>query len=134
VHTNSRGSWSATPKVKSAGQTGKDLEIYGFPPNTTGVIKDGDFLTIASDDKVYQAVGNYDSDGSGIIVKAGTSTKEFSINTPLVRSPAADAVITHGSSVVFKLALIEYSDPVLTPRRDVDSLASWSSFRFEEVI
>lgn len=134
VHTASRGSWIGSPKIIGANQTGSSLEIGGFNASQTSVIKDGDYLTINGDSKVYQAVGEYDSDSSGYAVRAGTSTREFSINSPLVVSPANNAAITHGELVVFKLALMEYSDPTVSPRRDVDSVASWSGFKFEEVI
>ena len=133
-YTSSRGSWVGTPLVKSASQTGSSITLDGFTISKSYVIKDGDFIQFNGDTKVYQVVGDYDSDVNGNAVAHGTTTQGVSLNTPLVRSPADNAAVTDGSSVLFKVALTEYSDASISPRNATDNLASWSSFKFEEVI
>jgi len=133
-YSSPRGSWLGTPLVKSGSQAGSSINLDGFTVSKSYIIKDGDFIQFSGDAKVYQVVGDYDSDVNGNAVAHGTTTQGVSLNTPLVRSPSDNAVVAYGSSVQFKVALIEYNDASISPLNATDNLASWSSFKFEEVI
>lgn len=133
-YCSSIGTWLGSPLVKGASQAGNSVLIDGFISSKTGVISDGDYMQFGGDNKVYQAVGDYDSNSSGDAVLKGTTTQGVKINTPLVKSPSDNAVITNGINVQFNLALTEYSDATIIPRDSSTTIASWSSFMFEEVI
>jgi hypothetical protein len=58
------GAGGGTPLVNGNGQTGTSLITDGWP-NSTTVLKAGDFFSIAGDNKVYQATADVASNGSG---------------------------------------------------------------------
>lgn len=89
-----RGAGGGTPLVKGASQTGTTLLTDGWP-NTTAVLKSGDFFQIENDPKVYQVTDDVTSDGS--------SNASLPIFPALQRVPADNAVIN--TSPLFKVAL-----------------------------
>lgn len=102
-----QGSWSGTPLVDGAAQTGRTINLKGFGFGLTGVVKAGDYFTWAGDLKVYKATSDANSDGFG---KAA-----ISIEPAIMTSPADGAAIA-SSNVAFTVALMADSvDVQLTP-------------------
>jgi len=119
-------SWG-NPFVDGSSQTGRNVVIGGLTPNRTDIIHDGDFVQFDNNGKVYQVVGDFDSDGSG--------DATIKLNTPLIGSPTHGSLITTGTSVQFNLA-IDNAEFVMgfTPRTATDNLVSPGTFLFTEVI
>ena len=121
------GSWSGTPVVSGNSQTGRTLNLTGFNPSQTNVILDGDFIQLANNGKVYQAIGNYSSNSSGDVSVA--------INSALVTSPVTATAVTHGTAVTFTLAIDEADFTMeYTPKGLTSNLVSPGKFSFTEVI
>ena len=129
-----RGSFDGSPVVNGASQTGRTIQMNGFGFSKTDVIRDGDFLQFSNSSKVFQAVGDYDSNSLGEIVAKGTTNKGLKINTPVVVSPVSGTSLNTGADVTLKLALVNYSDPTLTPGESLNLIANWGIFEFIEVI
>ena len=129
-----RGSFDGSPVVSGADQTGKTVQMSGFGFSKTDVIRDGDFLQFSNSSKVFQAVGDYNSNALGEIIAKGTTNKGLVLNNALVVSPVSGTSLTTGASVVFKLYLEDYTDPLLSPGPGTDLLAVWGTFTFIEVI
>lgn len=79
-----RGVATGTPLVKGANQTGQSIIIDGFTPNTTGILKAGDYLQIG--DYLYKALADCSSDATG--------TTTVSIWPRLRVAPADNAPVT----------------------------------------
>lgn len=62
-----RGVASGTPLVNAGSQTGNTLNLKGFTPNITGIMKAGDFINLGtgSTTRLYQVLNDANSDGSG---------------------------------------------------------------------
>lgn len=82
-----KGIATGTPLVKGAGQTGRSLLVDGFTPDTTGIMKMGDYYSVNNELKRLTATSN--SNGSG------EATLLF--EPPLRSSPADNAAITISS-------------------------------------
>jgi hypothetical protein len=91
-----RGSWSGTPLVNGAAQTGRTISLKGFTAVTTGVAKAGDLLKFSGHTKVYMVTADANSDVSG--------NATVSIEPALMQSPANSEVIVT-SSVPFTVAI-----------------------------
>lgn len=96
-HDTPQGSWAGgAPLVDGASQTGRTVNLKGFTPSQTGVIKAGDLLKF-SDSKVYMATADANSTGAGKVAA-------LAIEPALMTSPAdAEAVVY--TSVPFTMAL-----------------------------
>ena len=129
-----RGSFEGSPNVFGADQTGKTVQMSGFSVSKTNVIRDGDFLQFSNSSKVFQAVGDYDSNNVGFAVAKGTTNLGVLLNNALVVSPVSGTSLTTGADVVFKLYLEDYTDPTLTPASATTAFANWGSFTFIEAI
>lgn len=62
-----RGVATGTPLVKGANQTGSDLITDGWTPNTTGILKAGDYIQLGtgSTSLLHKVLDDVNSDGSG---------------------------------------------------------------------
>jgi hypothetical protein len=80
-----RGAGGGTPLVDGADQTGRSVATKGWP-NSTAILKAGDFVTFAADYKVYMLTADVSSDGSGDATLA--------IEPALFASPADEAAVT----------------------------------------
>lgn len=62
-----RGVATGTPRVNGAGQSGGDLITDGWTPDTTGILKAGDYIQIGVDSQadLYKVLDDVDSDASG---------------------------------------------------------------------
>ena len=123
-----RGTWAGSPLVDGASQVGSSVNLKGFTINTNNIVRGDDWVQFAGDTKVYQVLENASSDGSGKLT--------LKLNTPLIATAADAAVVTHGNSVQFKLALINPGsvDPIKRPYSSTANFASWGRFIFEEVL
>jgi hypothetical protein len=90
-----QGTWLGSPAVNGAAQTGYTLNLRGFTASQTGVVKTGDLFKSANVSKVYRAVADANSDGTGLCA--------VTLNCQLVASPADGEAITF-SSVPFTVA------------------------------
>lgn len=82
--TEPMGVGTGTPLVRGASQTGTSLITDGWTPNTTGILKAGDYFSVNNELKMITE--DINSDGSGI------ATLVF--EPPLRNSPSDNAVIT----------------------------------------
>lgn len=95
-----RGSWSGTPLVNGASQTGDSIDLDGFTASQTGVAKAGDLVRFGTGKKVYTVTADANSNVSG--------EATVSIQPPLLESPGdGDAVSVHKSAggIDFSVAL-----------------------------
>lgn len=62
-----RGVATGTPLVNGASQTGSDLITDGWTPNTTGILKAGDYIQLGtgSTSLLHKVLDDVNSDGSG---------------------------------------------------------------------
>lgn len=84
--TNQRGSWSGTPLVDGAAQTGSSLNLDGFTASQSGIIQRGDFFRIAGLEQLFQVTRDGSSD-------AGGNVADLTFWPPLRSSPADNAAI-----------------------------------------
>lgn len=65
--TAPRGVGTGTPLVKGASQTGSQLVTDGWTPDTTNILKAGDYIQLNSgtDAKLHKVLDDVDSDSSG---------------------------------------------------------------------
>ena len=94
-HTAPQGSWTGTPVVNGASQTGSSINVSGFTASQTGIAKAGDLLKFAGHTKVYMVTADANSSVSG--------TATLSIQPALMQSPATNEAIT-SSNVPFTVA------------------------------
>ena len=82
-----RGQGTGTPLVKGAGQTGNGLATDGWTPSVTGILKAGDYVSLAlPTQRLYQVVEDANSDGSG--------NATLAIEPALRESPNDNAALT----------------------------------------
>lgn len=62
-HQTPAGVATGTPLVKGAGQTGQSLITDGWTAGVTGILKQGDYIEVAS--RLYMVMVDANSDGSG---------------------------------------------------------------------
>ncbi len=94
-----RGVATGSPLVKGAGQTGNELITDGWTPNTTNILKAGDYIQLGSSatSRMYKVLNDVNSDGSG--------TATLDIYPNLRSSPNDNATIfTQNCVSVFRLA------------------------------
>lgn len=62
-----RGVATGTPLVNGAGQTGRTLNVDGFTPGVTGILKAGDWVQLGSGatTRLYKVLADANSNGSG---------------------------------------------------------------------
>jgi hypothetical protein len=62
-----RGVATGTPRVNGAGQTGGELITDGWTPDTTGILKAGDYIQMGQglQSALYKVLDDVDSDASG---------------------------------------------------------------------
>jgi hypothetical protein len=111
--TQENGSWSGTPVVDGADQTGRTITLGGFTQSATNVIMDGDYIQFGNNTKVYQAIGDFDADGSGNV--------DVYLNSPVVVSPVDASSVVYGTSVEFSLITDEAKFGMGFTPRSVDS-------------
>ncbi len=89
-----RGTAAGTPVVASGGQSGTSLATSGWSPSSA-ILKQGDFIEIEGDRKVYQITADVSSNGSGLAT--------LSLYPALRRIPLSG--VTVHTDVVFTVAL-----------------------------
>jgi len=64
-----RGVATGSPLVNGASQTGYELITDGWTPDTTGILKAGDYIQLGtgSDSRLYKVLDDVDSDASGTL-------------------------------------------------------------------
>ena len=113
--TTNGGTWAGTPVVQGSNNSGRFVDISGLTASVTAIIQDGDYVQFGNNAKVYQVVGDFDSDSSGEVT--------IKLNSPLVATPVSGSTPVLGTSVVFNLAINEAEFPMgFTPRTTVDNL------------
>jgi len=98
VH-GARGTASGTPLVNGAAQTGNTIDIDGFTPSDTGVVRAGDYLQLGSgaSAELYGILEDADANGSG--------EATITLNRNLLSSPADNAaVVINNAQGVFRLS------------------------------
>lgn len=93
-----RGVATGTPVVNGGGQTGYELVTDGWTPDTTGILKAGDYFQLGTGEnsRLYKVLDDVDSDGSG--------NATFDIWPNLRSSPADNAsIIVSNPKSVFRL-------------------------------
>ncbi len=106
-HNTPQGTWSGTPVVNGAGQTGRVINLRGLTASQAAAAKAGDILTLAGQTKVYMVTADAASDAGGLAAVA--------IEPALLASPADGAAVTT-SNVQFTVALASDNlDTNLTP-------------------
>lgn len=110
---NPRGDASGTPLVKGAGQTGQSLITDGWTAGVTGILKQGDYIEVAS--RLYMVMVDADSDGSG------NATLDI---WPRLRAATIDneAITVRSCRGIFRLASNEMPWDAL-PANMVDSIS-----------
>lgn len=85
---------TGTPLVKGAGQAGQSLITDGWTAGVTGILKQGDYIEVAS--RLYMVMVDADSDGSG------NATLDI---WPRLRAPTVDneAITTQNCKGIFRL-------------------------------
>ena len=106
-HTAAQGTWSGSPVVSGAGQTGRSVVLGGFTASQAGVAKAGDLIKFAGHTKVYMVTADAASNVSGVATVA--------IEPALVASPAnGESVVS--SNVPFTVAMTSDNlDMALSP-------------------
>jgi len=102
-----RGTFSGTPLVAGAAQTGESLNVDGFTALQTNVARAGDYIQLdtGAASELYMIVADVNSDSAG----AATLT----LNRPLLSAPANnEVVVSTNARGVFKL---------------IDNSVEWSS-------
>lgn len=96
--TTPRGSVAGTPLVNGAAQTGNILNVDGFTPDQTNVLRAGDYIQLGTfaDARLYKVLDDVDSDGSG---EAALTLWPNMRESPADNSP----VITSSPQGVFRL-------------------------------
>ena len=91
LNTAPRGVGTGTPLVNGAGQTGTDLVTDGWTPDTTGILKAGDWIQLGSGatSRLHKVLDDVNSDGSG--------NATLTLFPDLRSSPADNAAITVSS-------------------------------------
>ena len=94
-----RGVATGTPLVKGASQTGSELITDGWTPDTTGILKAGDYIQLGTGDssRLHKILDDVDSNSSG----------EATLTLwPDLRSAPADnaAIVVSGAKGVFRLS------------------------------
>lgn len=96
-YSNPQGSWAGgAPLVDGGSQTGRALNLKGFTPGASGVVKAGDLFKFAGHSKVYLATADANANGAGKV--AG-----LAIEPGLMTSPASDEAVAY-SSIAFSMA------------------------------
>lgn len=93
-----RGVATGTPVVNGGGQTGYELVTDGWTPDTTGILKAGDYFQLGTGEnsRLYKVLDDVNSDGSG--------NATFDIWPNLRSSPADNAsIIVSNPKSVFRL-------------------------------
>jgi len=125
--TTNGGTWAGTPVVQGSNNSGRFVDISGLTASVTAIIQDGDYVQFGNNAKVYQVVGDFDSDSSGEVT--------IKLNSPLVATPVSGSTPVLGTSVVFNLAINEAEFPMgFLPRSSVDNLVEIGNMGFTEVI
>lgn len=91
LNTAPRGVGTGTPLVNGAGQTGTDLVTDGWTPNTTGILRAGDWIQLGtgSSSRLHKVLDDVNSNGSG--------NATLTLFPDLRTSPADNAAITVSS-------------------------------------
>lgn len=106
-HTAPQGTWSGTPVVSGASQTGRSVVLGGFTASQTGVAKAGDLFKFAGHTKVYMVTADASSNGSGVAT--------LSMEPALLVSPSSGEALV-SSNVPFTVALTSDNlDMALSP-------------------
>lgn len=93
-----QGVATGTPLVNGAGQTGRSLNIDGFTPGVTGILKAGDFIQLGSGSstRLHKNLSDVNSNGSGQVT--------VDLAPKIVTAPADnDPVIVTNAKGLFRL-------------------------------
>lgn len=93
-----QGTWLGTPAVDGASQTGRTLNLKGFTPSASGVVKAGDVFKNNNNSKVYMATADANANGAGKVVG-------LAIEPALIASPGDGELIVY-TSVPFTMRLV----------------------------
>ena len=86
VDSEALGAGGGTPLVNGASQTGSDVITDGWP-NSTVILKAGDYIKFANHAKIYQVTADVTSDGSG--------NATIGIFPSLMESPAENSAVSY---------------------------------------
>lgn len=117
-----RGVATGSPLVNGSGQTGKSLIIDGFTPNTTNILKVGDFIQLGSglSTTLHKVLNSVNSDASGQVI--------VDIQPKIITAPNDnDPVVVTNCKGHFRLT--SNSNPITISSPNVHSL----SFNAKEV-
>ena len=92
ANTEPRGVGTGTPLVNGASQTGDELITDGWTPDTTGILKAGDWIQLGSGSasRLYKVLDDVESDVSG--------NATINIFPSLRSSPSDDDALTTSSA------------------------------------
>lgn len=109
------GAGGGSPLVNGAGQTGNSIATDGWPTTTT-VLKAGDLLKFGAASFVDELVADALTNGSGQV--------NLQIERTIVsgQSPADNASITYGASILFRCVLVEFEGGRAGPDAFIDGL------------
>ena len=109
--TKPRGTYSGSPVINGAGQTGSSITVSGI----TGTVSPGDFVQFNGSTKVYQLM-------------AGSTTTSLKLNTAIVASPSNGSAVVTGNSVNFNFCLKAKPSTTYLP----GDIVEFGTFEFEE--
>lgn len=95
-----QGSFAGTPLVDGAGQTGDTINLKGFTPSASDVIKSGDWFQLGtgSTSTLHKFLEDADADTSGLV-------QNMPISVDIRTAPADGAsIITTGAQGLFRMA------------------------------
>lgn len=118
-YTGARGAATGTPVVNGAGQTGASLNVSGFTPGVTNILRAGDYFQVGVELKLVVADAN--SDGGGL------ATLVF--EPPLRAAPANGAgIVTAAPAAIMMLKQDGFEIRTIGSARDLHYITA----NFEE--
>ena len=111
--TTPRGTWTGTPVISGASQTGTTVVVSGI----TGTVSPFDYVQFSGSTKVYQ-------------LTADSTNTSLRLNSPLVVSPGNGTAVIFGNDVSFNFAMMDRPATNYQP----GNIVTYGTFKFEEVI
>ena len=114
-----RGVATGTPLVDGASQTGKELDIKGMTPSTTGIFLAGDLLQLGSGSstRLHKVMNDADTDISGLVT--------VDIQPKIITAPADnDPVVVSNCKGLFRLDSNSNPVPIRTPNKHTISFSA----------
>jgi len=75
---------TGTPLIKGAGQTGLSILTDGWTPNTTGILKQADYIQVGNEMKMVMANVNSDGSGNATILISHAFRSSPADNAPII--------------------------------------------------